>query len=351
MEFSESFKFDAFPKIPVLVKGSCNVFYDSDSLFTPYYCMSSHRIFVPNQKSWPIGSEVRLEIRILDEVRCFVGRGRIEGLSSCPTGTLGRGVMIRLEQMQARRLGIGGRLNQLARANRLVRETSVGAVIYALSEARGNVVEQELGEPHAGFRDPVLLIQGYFGTRGVFNILENRLKSEGFPVFSFYLGRFNIQDIVKTAHSTAEKLHRFYKEKKFERISIVGHSMGGLIGLYMLKFLGISPYVRRMIAVGTPFHGTPASYLGIATMGLFGKSVWQMTPGSAFLQKLMAAPMPEGVEVISIMSRHDMLAPDRRCVLEGAKNMLVASGHAALIVKDEVYQVLSALLKNQSPFA
>lgn len=350
MNRDEEFEFKDFPHIPLVVKGSCNLFYENDSQFTPYYCYSSKELFVPTKKRWPEGASVSFEIRVLDEVRSFVGRGVVDSYTQCPSRALGEGMMIRLLDIRKRRMALGDRVNQLARINRIVGDISGDAVRYAVSEIKGNIVDPELGEPHAGFRDAVLLIQGWFGNRGVFSILEHRLKGDGFPVFSFELGRVNIQDIVKSAELTAKKLRQVCELQRLEKVSIVGHSMGGLIGLYALKFCGIAPLVRRMIAVGTPFHGTPFSYLGVATTGLVAKSVWQMVPNSPFIRNLLRAPMPEDVEIISIMSRHDLLAPEKSCVLLGAKNMLVAAGHTALIVNEDVYKFLSTLLKDQNPF-
>lgn len=350
MGFAKSYELNQMPGTPVAVKGACTVYYENDSVYTPIFCISSKYLFVPTDKKWELDSTVAVEFRILDAIVSFVADGVIESYDDCPSGIFDKGMLIILEEMQTEKITLEGRIRQINHARRIVRQITVGAMMYAASEIRGNVVEKDLGEPHAGFRRPILLIQGWLGTRGVFNFLEGKLKRDGFPVFSFFLGRLNIQDIVKSAEIVSEKLKKICEENKIEKVSILGHSMGGLIGLYALKYCGIAKYVDRFIAVGTPFYGTPISYLGIVTIGSLVKSCWQMLPNSRFIKKLHAKPIPPNVNVYSIMSKHDFLAPEKYCVLEGARNLLISYGHTALIVSDEVYEVIKSLLRGQDIF-
>ncbi len=350
MEDKAVFNFAGLPDIPVFIKGGCNLFYENDSLFVSAFRISKKNIFVPTKKKWPVGDTVNFTIRILDEIRTYYADGVIEAHVPCPTGIFDSGMLIKFVEVNPGKMGIRRRVRQFFRVQKVVNKITLGALKYAMAEARGNrLTSKDLGEPHAGFREPVLLIQGWFGTRGVFSILENRLKREGFPVFSFHLGAFNIKDIAKSAELIATKLEKICLENKIDRVNIIGHSMGGLIGLFALKNYDISLKVNKFIAIGTPFHGTPASYLGIAVSGFVAKSVWQMTPNSPFIKSLHNDPMPEDVDIYSIISRHDILAPEKYSVLRGAKNLVVTSGHAALIINEEVYRVVSSILSNRNP--
>ena len=347
MGIEKSYTLNSLSDVLVTVRGGCTVFYETDSVFVPIFCVNSKYLFVPTDKKWELDSTVAVEFRILDAVGSFVGDGVIESYENCTDEIFDQGLLVRLEDVQAEKISIEGRVRQVNNARRIAQQIALGAVRYAISEVRGNTVERDLGEPHAGFRNPVLLIQGWLGTRGVFNFLEGKLKRDGFPVFSFFLGRLNIQDITKSAEIVSEKLVRICEEKKIEKVSILGHSMGGLIGLYALKYCGIEKYVDRFIAVGTPFHGTPASWLGVTTIGPLVKSLWQMLPNSKFVQKLHARPIPPNVTAFSIMSKHDLLAPEKYCVLDEARNLLISYGHTALVVSDEVYDVVTSLLRGQ----
>ncbi len=45
------------------------------------------------------------------------------------------------------------------------------------------------------------------------------------------------------------------------KVKIVAHSMGGLVSRSMIEKYGGSPYVRKLIALGTPHHGSPVAAL------------------------------------------------------------------------------------------
>src|SRR6185436_6632910 len=106
---------------------------------------------------------------------------------------------------------------------------------------------------------PVLLIHGFLGTRGSLFQLEQRLVRNGFNVISFNLGLLNVHDIRTSALLIHRKVETILKQSGLSRIDIVGHSMGGLIGLYYIKRLGGRDMVRRMVMLGTPARGTWAA--------------------------------------------------------------------------------------------
>ena len=115
---------------------------------------------------------------------------------------------------------------------------------------------------------PVLLIHGYLGTRGSMYILERRLNDDGLCVFSFNLGSLNVRDIRTSAFLIHRKIESILAQTSVKKIDIVGHSMGGLIGLYYAKKLGGHERVRKLVMMGTPQRGTWSALLGVATMGL-----------------------------------------------------------------------------------
>ena len=104
------------------------------------------------------------------------------------------------------------------------------ALKYVRLQFRGNRVKKEFWEDDP-VRIPILLIHGFLGTRGVMYALEQRLKAEGYPVFSVNLGFVNIRDIRKTAFLIHRKVEEILYSWEIEHINIVAHSMGGLIGL------------------------------------------------------------------------------------------------------------------------
>src|SRR6266567_2014622 len=177
---------------------------------------------------------------------------------------------------------------------------------YLRHLARGNRVRRRaLYESLNDQHPPVLLLHGFLGTRGSMFPLERRLGADGITVFSFNLGTFNTRDIRRSAFLIHRKIESILAQTNVKRIDILGHSMGGLIGLYYVKKLGGHEKVRKLVMMGTPLKGTWSALFGVATMGLFSTSAWQLLPGSAFLRDLELGTNPKSVQYYSITADRD----------------------------------------------
>jgi pimeloyl-ACP methyl ester carboxylesterase len=191
---------------------------------------------------------------------------------------------------------------------------------------------------------PVLIIHGFLGTRGSMYMLERRLVEDGFVVVSFNLGTLNVRDIRRSAFLIHRKIERILAQTPSQRIDIIGHSMGGLIGLYYVKKLGGHARVRKLIMMGTPVRGTWAALAGVVTLGLWSTSSWQLLPRSRFLDELSQGPMPPNTEVHTIAAARDWVVPLATTRVTGANAMTVPLGHSSLVVSEEVYRrVVNAL--------
>jgi triacylglycerol lipase len=206
---------------------------------------------------------------------------------------------------------------------------------------RAHLAEHD-GQAHG---PPVLLIHGYFATRGSLHLLERHLSRRGHVVLSFPLGPiFNLGNIRDSAGLIARKVESLVAQTGVSRIDIVGHSMGGLVGLYYLKRLGGRHRVRRLILMGTPARGTWSALLGLVTAPL-GRASLQLLPGSLFLRELAESPLPPGVDVVSIGALRDWLAPVARTVLDGVRHIAIPTGHSGLLVDEHVADVVAELLQ------
>jgi triacylglycerol lipase len=221
------------------------------------------------------------------------------------------------------------------------------ALAYLRHLARGNELRRtELLEHLDRDHPPVVLIHGFLGTRGSMYILERRLTSDGICVFTYSLGIFNTGDIRDSALLIRRKIESLLAQTRLPRIDIVGHSMGGLIGLYFVKKLGGHDKVRKLVMLGTPLAGTWSSLFGIFTVGLVSRSSWQIHPWSPFLDELRAGPLPAGVEYYTIAAERDWVCPPASTRLAGATRLTVPLGHSSLVISEEVYRhVIEALRK------
>jgi len=185
---------------------------------------------------------------------------------------------------------------------------------------------------------PVLIIHGFLGTRGSMYMLERRLVADGFVCVSFNLGTLNLRDIRRSAFLIHRKIERILAQTPSQKIDIIGHSMGGLIGLYYVKKLGGHTRVRKLIMMGTPVRGTWAALAGVVTLGLWSTSSWQLLPRSRFLDELAQGPIPPGVEVSTIAAARDWVVPLATTRMPGTNAMTVPLGHSSLVVSEEVYR-------------
>ncbi|MHB1843276.1 MAG: esterase/lipase family protein [Deltaproteobacteria bacterium] len=198
---------------------------------------------------------------------------------------------------------------------------------------------------------PVLLIYGFLGTRRSFEVIERRLRRDGYCVFSINLGglfdAFNTRGIDESAEKVREKVERLYARYTLGPLSIIGHSKGGLIGRYYVKRLGGDRRVQTLVTLATPHNGSPTAYLGVALMGAVAPSIWQMTPMSPFIRRLKMGPFPEHVRLASIYSKADRLCPFPAALLEtdGHQNLenveVPEVGHHEFLSKKRVYDVIA----------
>lgn len=242
------------------------------------------------------------------------------------------------------------------RLRRLKRRADSWATIVQLTLS-GNKVERKSLLKDG--RNPVLLIYGFGATRRTLDILEARLKQDMATIFSVNLGGFfgtiNTDSIEESARFLDRKIERLYKKYRMKgKLSIIGHSKGGLIGAYYIKFLNGAKRVKTFITLGTPHNGNPWALLAaFSPMGLVCKSIRQMTPVSGFIKKLKSKPFPKNVRVWTIYSKDDTICPFPCAVLEEAKNVknveVYGASHSELLIKKNVAHAIKHALRNEVP--
>ena len=210
----------------------------------------------------------------------------------------------------------------------------------------------------ASYPETVLLLNGFFQTRNVWEVMEDRLRHEGYGVLSFDLGgvlwRYQIRSIVESANMVAEKVERICERYGLDRFHIVGHSMGGLLARHYIQHCGGDRRVKSLTTPGTPHRGTPTALVGlyVTAGGLLGRSAQQMLPGSGFLRGLHDHPFPASIPLVSIYSKHDLVCPWWSAVLQprpGESSMrnevLQGLGHTELVTDPGVYGLVRGSLE------
>ncbi|MGD9045620.1 MAG: alpha/beta fold hydrolase [Desulfobacterales bacterium] len=176
-------------------------------------------------------------------------------------------------------------------------------------------------------RTSVVLVHGLDDPGQVWqNLAPELVKNE----FNVWLMQYpNDQPVVESARLFFEALQGL-KQQGIDRISIVAHSMGGLVSREMLTSPEIKyspseanrqvPAVTTLIMVGTPNHGSQLARLRVFTEmrdqlarltkgeanwlgGILdgaGEAKIDLLPGSRFLTELNARPHPAGIDMLII---------------------------------------------------
>ncbi len=191
---------------------------------------------------------------------------------------------------------------------------------------------------------PVLLVHGYMATRGSLHLLERRLSERGHVVLSYRLGPLNLGGIREAAALIARKVESLLEQTPVRAVNIVGHSMGGLAGLYYVKCLGGGERVRKLVLVGSPVGGTWTAMFGLVTAPL-GRGSLELLPGSSVLRELRDVPLPAGVDVVTVAGERDFFAPEPKTRLPGVRHVSLPTTHSGLLVDGLVAGALDEILR------
>jgi pimeloyl-ACP methyl ester carboxylesterase len=205
---------------------------------------------------------------------------------------------------------------------------------------------------------PVLLLHGFLATPLTLSTLVARLRRSGhcphIVQLGGLLGRFNALPIEGVARVVADRVEQLVQAHRSERIDVVGHSEGGLIGRYYVQRLDGAHRVRHLVTLGTPHRGTFWAYAGYL-LGSLVPSLPQMAPGSPLLRALTDESFPRAVRLTSVYSRSDSICPPSSCRLESQrrahlKNVEVARvGHLEFLFSARISSIISRELESVAP--
>lgn len=191
---------------------------------------------------------------------------------------------------------------------------------------------------------PIILIHGVIDNRSIFTLLRRSLRNRGFG--RLYALNYSplTDDIADVAARLGTLIEDVCEQTGYERVHIVGHSMGGLIARYYVQRLGGDAHVHTVCTLGTPHLGTlPARFVPWPV-------IRQMRPSSEILAEL-AEPAPGcRTRFIAIWSDLDQLVlPQRNARIQHpdlrARNVFIRGiGHMSLPVDRRVVHEISTAL-------
>ena len=199
---------------------------------------------------------------------------------------------------------------------------------------------------------PIVLVHGIFDNRSIFTLLRRGLHRRGFG--STYALNYSpwTDDIRSMAARLGDLVAQVCDETGHEQVHVIGHSMGGLIGRYLVQRMGGDDLVHTLVTLGTPHSGTlPAHVVPL-------ELARQMRIGGALINEL-AEPAPgcrtrmlviwSDIDQLVIPQAHGRLDhPDLK-----ARNVLIRGvGHLSLPVDGRVIREIGttlALLDDADP--
>jgi triacylglycerol lipase len=128
---------------------------------------------------------------------------------------------------------------------------------------------------------PILLVHGIVDNHAIFTLLHRALRRRGFATVSFYDYGLLTRDVAAAAELLGEAIEKLTANTGYERLHVVGHSLGGLIARYYVQRLGGDGRVHTLVTLGTPHHGTElARPLRMVPL------LDQLTPDSSIVRQL-----------------------------------------------------------------
>jgi triacylglycerol lipase len=173
--------------------------------------------------------------------------------------------------------------------------------------------------------EPVLLVHGTFvdgETNWGWNYW-NALPQAGFDVCFVDLPKAAMGDVQVSGEYVARAIrvmHRRFDSK----IDVLGHSQGGLVQRWAIKWFASGAKVDDFVSLATPSHGTLTADAS-AVFGRCFEACWQMRTDAKFIDAINRSDeTPGSISYTSIYTQTDQLVrPPRTAKLRGGTNIKV----------------------------
>jgi len=187
-------------------------------------------------------------------------------------------------------------------------------------------------EPH---KVPVVIIPGIYEPWQFMKPIIEALYHNGHPVHVLDGLGYNTGSIP----AMAQIVRQYLDHQPLEHAVIVAHSKGGLIGKYFLAHHNQDGQVIQLVAINTPFSGSPyARFVPIPGVSMF-------TPTAQYVRELLANRLLN-TSITSIYSTYDPNIP-QGSHLEGATNVSIDTvGHFRIVNNPAAHQAVLAAVQD-----
>lgn len=165
---------------------------------------------------------------------------------------------------------------------------------------------------------PVVLVHGTFGDMTVsWNLISPELVDAGYCVFALDYGNRATERIQDSAEELKDFVSRVRRATDADEVQLVGHSQGGMMPRWYIKFLGGDRRVEDLVGLSPSNHGTTNPLAPPA--GVFGcRACAQQAEGSDFIRRLNRGDETPGpIDYTQIQTRFDeVVTPFRSAFLD-----------------------------------
>ena len=138
------------------------------------------------------------------------------------------------------------------------RTLALALAVFALHVAAASAVPNDYScRPAAAHPSPVVLVHGTFANSAVsWNLIAPALEQHGYCVFEIDYGNNATGDIPTSAGQLRDFVDHVLSATGAAKVSIVGHSQGGMMPRYYIKNLGGDAKVDDLVGHAPSNHGT-----------------------------------------------------------------------------------------------
>ena len=231
----------------------------------------------------------------------------------------------------------------------LVAGTGMAAISSTPAQAASSGFNDWSCRPSAAHPHPVVVVHGTFGdSHNLLQRLETSLSSSGYCVFALDYGNRATGPIEDSAAQLKTYVDKVLAATKAKKVSMVGHSQGGMMPRYYIKFLGGAVKVDDLVGLSPSNHGTSQPALLAPGLNYLCPACLQQKTGSTFLKHLNAGDeTPSSTSYTNVVTRNDevvlpytsgYLTGDHvtnirlqdKCPLDPSDHLLIPSSGAAI---------------------